>query len=48
MRQAGAKLTSYNNATTGSGNIVNDVVFTYNEFGQVTEDAQSHSGAVTP
>jgi hypothetical protein len=42
------KLTSYDNATVGSGSIVNEVEFTYNEFGQVTQDAQSHSGAVTP
>lgn len=40
-------LTSYDNATVGSGSIVNEVAFTYNTFGQVTKDQQSHSGAVT-
>ena len=48
VRGMPSKLTSYDNPTAGSGNIVNEVSFTYNEFGQVTEDAQSHSGAVTP
>jgi RHS repeat-associated protein len=38
--------TSYDNATVGSGSIVNDTKFTYNSFGQVTADYQSHSGAV--
>ena len=41
-------LTSYDNATVGSGNIVNEVEFTYNEFSQLTQDYQSHSGGVTP
>ena len=40
------KLTSYNNAQVGHGNIVNEVQFTYNDFGQFTHDYQSHSGAV--
>ncbi|MCY2964772.1 MAG: hypothetical protein NT069_14230 [Planctomycetota bacterium] len=39
-------ITSYDNATVGSGAIVNDVLFAYNSFGQVTADYQSHSGAV--
>ncbi len=39
-------ITSYDNATVGSGAIVNDVLIAYNTFGQVTADYQSHSGAV--
>ncbi|MFN5196038.1 MAG: RHS repeat-associated core domain-containing protein, partial [Planctomyces sp.] len=39
-------ITSYDNATVGSGSIVNDTKFTYNSFGQLTADYQSHSGAV--
>ncbi len=39
-------ITSYDNATVGSGSIVNDVQRTYNAFGQATADYQSHSGAV--
>jgi RHS repeat-associated protein len=39
-------LTSYDNATVGSGSIVNEVGFNYNDFGQITKDQQSHSGAV--
>ena len=41
-----SKLTSYDNATVGSGSIVNEVAFAYNSFGQITSDSQSHSGAV--
>ena len=32
------KITSYDNATVGSGSVVNDVQFEYNGFGQVTKD----------
>ena len=39
-------VTSYDNATVGSGSIVNDTKFTYNNFAQLTADYQSHSGAV--
>lgn len=39
-------VTSYDNATVGSGSIVNDTMFTYNSFGQLTADYQSHSGSV--
>jgi len=39
-------VTSYDNATVGSGSIVNDTKFAYNGFGQLTADYQSHSGAV--
>jgi len=41
------KITSYDNATVGSGSIVNQVVNTYDDFGHLQEDSQSHSGAVT-
>ena len=43
-----SKLTSYDNAVAGSGSIVNDVALTYNAFGQIVSDAQSHSGVVVP
>ena len=40
-------VTSYDNASVGSGSIVNDTQMVYNEFGQLTADVhQSHSGAV--
>ena len=39
-------LTSYDNATVGSGSIVNDVQFAYNSYWQLVADYQSHSGAV--
>ncbi len=40
------KVGSYNNATIGSGTLLNEVARSYNAFNQMTEDAQSHSGAV--
>lgn len=40
------KVSSYNNATVGSGSIVNQVTHAYNAFNQLIEDAQSHSGTV--
>ena len=40
------KLSSYDNATVGSGSLVNEVQFAYNDFGQLIADYQSHSGAV--
>ncbi|MEP3896377.1 MAG: RHS repeat-associated core domain-containing protein [Rhodopirellula bahusiensis] len=39
-------VTCYNNATVGSGAIVNQVTRQYDGFGQVTKTFQSHSGAV--
>ncbi|MBI3860974.1 MAG: hypothetical protein HY290_03680 [Planctomycetia bacterium] len=39
-------ITSYDNATVGQGNVVNDVQKTYNTFGQLVTEYQSHSGAV--
>ena len=41
-----SKVSSHNNATVGSGTIVNQVGFTYNAFNQLIEEAQSHSAAV--
>ncbi|MCA8984332.1 MAG: hypothetical protein KDA76_11260 [Planctomycetaceae bacterium] len=41
-------LTSYDNPAIGQGNIVNDVLFVYNDFGQLTTDYQSHEDAVNP
>ncbi|MEO9934427.1 hypothetical protein [Rhodopirellula bahusiensis] len=41
-------ITCYNNATVGSGSIVNQVTRQYDGFGQVTKTFQSHSGAVNP
>jgi RHS repeat-associated protein len=39
-------VTSYNNATVGSGSVVNDVQHVYNSFSQLVTQYQSHSGAV--
>jgi RHS repeat-associated protein len=39
-------ITSYDNATVGQGNIVNDVQRVYNAFAQLATEYQSHSGAV--
>lgn len=40
-------LTTYDNATVGSGSIVNEIKRLYNNFAQLTESHQSHSGAVS-
>ena len=40
------KTTSYDNATVGSGNVVNETQAVYNGFGQLTTEYQSHAGAV--
>src|SRR5271156_53501 len=39
-------VTSYDNATPGSGSVVNDVLLVYNAFAQLIGDYQSHSGPV--
>jgi RHS repeat-associated protein len=39
-------ITNYDNATVGSGNVVNDVQKSYNTFSQLVTEYQSHSGAV--
>lgn len=39
-------LSSYDNATVGQGNIVNQVQFVYNDFSQLVTTYQEHDGAV--
>ena len=39
------KTTTYDNATVGSGNVVNEVVFEYNDSGRMVKEYQEHSGA---
>jgi RHS repeat-associated protein len=39
-------LTSWDNTTIGSGSVVNDVQFAYNDFSQLITDYQAHGGAV--
>ncbi|HEY5311273.1 MAG TPA: hypothetical protein VIK18_02095, partial [Pirellulales bacterium] len=41
-----AGVASYDNATPGQGNVVNDVEYQYNQFQQLIVEYQSHSGAV--
>lgn len=41
-----SKITSYDDATVGAGNVVNEVCFEYNSFGQLIREYQSHLGAV--
>jgi hypothetical protein len=38
------KLASWNNATVGSGSVVNEVELVYNNFGQILQDRQAHDG----
>ena len=40
------RLTSYDNATVGTGSVVNQVKFAYNSLAQLITDAQSHLGLV--
>ncbi|MCA9228669.1 MAG: hypothetical protein KDA47_23800, partial [Planctomycetales bacterium] len=40
------KLTSWDNATVGSGDVVNEVLFAYNDFGQLITEYQAHGGSV--
>jgi RHS repeat-associated protein len=40
------KVTSYDNATVGSGNVVNEIQCVYNNFRQLTIEYQEHAGAV--
>lgn len=46
IRGGVASQSSYDSATVGSGSIVNQVAFRYNDFVQRYESWQSHSGAV--
>ena len=39
-------ITSYDNATVGSGSVVNDVQLAYNSFSQLAAEYQLYSGAV--
>jgi len=41
-----SKVTSYDNATVGSGTVQNQVEFAYNDFGQLITSWQDHDGAV--
>ena len=40
------QITSYDNPSVYSGDVVNDVLLVYNNFGQLSADYQSHVGAV--
>jgi RHS repeat-associated protein len=40
------KVTCYDNATVGSGSVVNEVQHSYNNFGQLVTEYQEHGGAV--
>ncbi|MEQ9410365.1 MAG: RHS repeat-associated core domain-containing protein [Fuerstiella sp.] len=40
------KVTSWDDASVASGNVVNQVQFTYNNFSQLTHDYQAHAGTV--
>jgi RHS repeat-associated protein len=46
VRGMALKITSYDNATVGTGSIVNENQNAYDGFGLLTTDYQSHSGAV--
>ena len=46
VRGLTSKLTSWNNASVNSGNVVNECFLVYNNFRQLITDYQSHSGAV--
>ena len=39
-------VTSYDNATVGTGSVLNDVKFVYNDFGQLTTEYQDHEAVV--
>ncbi len=41
-----SQITSYDNPTVGSGSIVNDLAFVYDDFGQLITEYQEHGGAV--
>jgi len=42
-----ATVTSYDNATPGSGTALNQCALTYNSFAQLTEEQQDHNGTVS-
>ena len=39
------KITNYDNATVGSGSVVNEVVLEYNDLGMLVKEYQEHEGA---
>lgn len=39
-------VTTYDNPTVGTGAVLNEVLFEYNDFGQLIEEYQSHGGPV--
>jgi len=43
-----ATVSSHDNATPGLGSILNEVGYTYDGFGQMTKDIQSHEGEIDP
>ena len=47
VRGLAEKTTSYDSASVGSGNIVNEVSMVYDGFGQLTTEYQEHDGAVS-
>jgi YD repeat-containing protein len=46
VRGMRAKLTSYDNATVGSGSIASECQYAYNDFGQLATEYQQHGGGV--
>ena len=46
VRGMRGKITSYDNPTVGSGSVVNQTQFVYNDFGQLITDYQQHGAAV--
>jgi RHS repeat-associated protein len=46
VRGLTSKLTSWNNASVNSGDVVNECLFVFNSFSQLIADYQNHSGAV--
>jgi YD repeat-containing protein len=47
VRGMAQTITSYNNATPGSGTVLNQVALTYNTFSQLIEEQQDHSTTVS-
>ena len=46
VRAMKEKITSWNGETVGSGSVVNEVQFAYNDFAQITADYQAYGGTV--
>ena len=46
VRGMAAKVTSFDDATVGSGNVLNEIGYVYDDFGQLIKDSQAHSGSV--